>query len=608
MNAENSALTHLMDAEHEADTRPLDFGIIRRLFSYTTPYATRRNILFILVIIRSVQLPALTWVITMVIKGPIQEGNFDGVIWGVAGFLTLAFSTQVVFHFRQRLSLELGESVVYDLRNDIFRHLQRLNLDYFHRTKLGRTISRITSDSENVRIGVQEVLFVAMVQVGQMCTAGICMCWYDWFLFSVVLALAPILWTINRHFRRQLSQAHRAVQESFSRVTATLAESVNGIRVTQAFVRQEKNTQLFQELVQNHANNHIHVAHTQGKFLPLLDLNSQCFISLLLLIGGYRVLNPTIDASLGDLIGFFLMANLFFSPIALLGLQYTQALTSMAAAERVFRLLDTEPSWKDDVTAHDVDDLEGAITFRDISFEYDIGRPVLKNVSFSAQPGQTIALVGHTGSGKTTISNLLAKFYLPNQGAILVDGRDLREITTTSWKRQIGIVVQQSFLFTGSVLDNIRFSRPEASDENVRDAISQLDCLDIVEGLAEGFDTQVGQRGNNLSLGQRQIVCFARALLVDPRILILDEATSSIDTLTEIRVQRALERLMKGRTSFIIAHRLSTIQKADQILVLDQGHLVESGKHVDLLAKGNIYYQLHSNGFTMTPVSAPLKP
>ena len=280
----------------------------------------------------------------------------------------------------------------------------------------------------------------------------------------------------------------------------------------------------------------------------------------------------------------------------------------MAAAERVFRLLDTEPSWKDDVTAHDVDDLEGAITFRDISFEYDRGRPVLKNVSFSAQPGQTIALVGHTGSGKTTISNLLAKFYLPNQGAILVDGRDLREITTTSWKRQIGIVVQQSFLFTGSVLDNIRFSRPEASDENVRDAISQLDCLDIVEGLAEGFDTQVGQRGNNLSLGQRQIICFARALLVDPRILILDEATSSIDTLTEIRVQRALERLMKGRTSFIIAHRLSTIQKADQILVLDQGHLVESGKHVDLLAKGNIYYQLHSNGFTMTPVSAPLKP
>ena len=593
MKTANAALTHLSEGGREEHARPLDLGIIWRLFRYTRSYAFHRNWLVALVIMRSIQLPGLTWIITVVIKGPIDKGNSQGVLWGVVVFLVWALMTQLVLHFRQRLALELGEAVVCDLRAELFRHLQRLQMSFYHRTKLGRVISRVISDVENVRIGIQEVFFVAIVQLGQMITAAICMLYFDWTLFLIVLGLAPILWVINRHFRPKLSQAHRDTHESFSRVTATLAESINGIRVTQAFMRQETNAKLFRELVEDHAANHLMVARRQGQLQPLLELNSQCFIAILLLLGGYRVLTPTMDMALGDLIGFFLMANLFFNPITSLGLQYTQALTSMAAAERVFELLDTRPSWKDPPAAVTLTDVRGQVSLQNISFAYVPGQMVLHDVSFTADVGQTIALVGQTGSGKTTIANLIAKFYLPNQGELLIDGINLATISTDSWHRQIGIMVQESPLFVGTVIDNIRFSRPAASDEEVLKAVRRLDCLDVFTTLADGFHTQVGEGGSHLSLGQRQLVCFARALLADPRILILDEATSSVDTLTEIRVQHALDRLRVGRTSFVIAHRLSTIERADQILVLHQGRIVERGTHLELLSQGGLYFELN---------------
>jgi len=590
-----ATLTYLRNQNREAHTRPLDFGLITRLFRYTRLHATKRSLLLLMVVVRSLQLPALAWVIIAVIKGPIENRDTAGVMWGVCGFGLLALSTQVVLHFRQRLALELGEAVVFDLRNELFRHLQRLPMSFFNKTKLGRIISRLNSDVQNVRIGVQEVLFSSLVQAGQMLAAAACMLWFDWVLFMIVLALVPVLWAINHHFRPKLSAAHRNVQESFSRVTATLAESVSGIRVTQAFVRQDQNAALFRGLVTDHAENHVTVARTQGTLLPLLDLNSQLFMATLMLVGGYRVLSPSIDASVGDLVGFFLMANLFFSPISLLGLQYNQALTSMAAAERVFRMLDTPPAWCDPAEAIDLRSIEGRVEFRDLSFEYDPGRPVLHNVSFSAEPGQTVALVGHTGSGKTTLTNLIAKFYLPTDGELLVDGNDIRNLRTDALHRCIGIVPQQSFLFNGTVMDNIRFGRPEASDAEVVEAVRRLGCLDVIEALCDGFDTDAGERGGNLSVGQRQLVCFARALLTDPRILILDEATSSIDTITESRVQQALEMLIRGRTSFVVAHRLSTVRRADQILVLDQGRIVERGIHADLIAAGGVYADLHSS-------------
>ena len=590
-----ATLMHLRDWTQDEHSRPLDLGLIKRLFRYTRPYTTKRTALAVLVVVRSIQLPALAWVITAVIKGPIQNRDTIGVMWGVVSFLLLAVATQIVLHFRQRLALELGEAVVFDLRNELFRHLQQLPMSFFNNTKLGLIISRMNSDVQNVRIGVQEVLFVCLVQLGQMLTAAACMLWFDAVLFVIVLALAPVLWMINQHFRPKLSSAHRNVQESFSRITATLAESVNGIRVTQAFVRQDQNAALFHELVSDHAANHVAVAHMQGTFLPLLELNTQVFMATLLLVGGYRVLDPSVDASIESLIGFFLMANLFFSPISNLGLQYDQAMTSMAAAERVFHLLDTQPEWTDRADAVDLPSTKGRVEFRNVSFEYDPGRLVLHGVTFTAEPGQTVALVGHTGSGKTTITNLLAKFYISNAGQLRIDGHDIRGITTESLHRHIGIIPQESFLFTGTVLDNIRFARQDASVEVVRDVARALNCLDVLDSLSNGLDTEVGERGGNLSVGQRQLVCFARVMLADPRILILDEATSSIDTVTEIRVQQALERLIHGRTSFVVAHRLSTVRTADLILVLKHGRIVERGIHTELVGAGGVYSNMYQS-------------
>ncbi|MEX2141121.1 MAG: ABC transporter ATP-binding protein [Pirellulales bacterium] len=542
---------------------------------------------------RSFQLPALTWAIAAIIIGPITEGNGSGTLLGVAGFVALALSTQLVMHFRQRLALELGESVVFDLRNDIFAHLQRMPMTFFQQTKLGRIISRMTSDVEDVRVGVQEVLFVCMVQVGHMLVAAAFMLWYDRTLFLMVLLLAPVLWLINHAFHRKLSVALRQMRESFSRVTATLAESVNGIRVTQAFVRQDTNARVFHELLTDHAEHNFRFSRTQGLFLPLLDLNSQVFVAALLIVGGYHVLAPSAPTQVGDLVGFFFMANMFFSPITVLGNQYNQALTSMAGAERVFKLLDAPPEWRDAEDAIELRPVAGDVEFRDVTFGYTPDRAVLHEIDFVARAGESIALVGHTGSGKTSIINLLAKFYQPAGGQILIDGYDLAQVRSDSLRRQLALVLQQNFLFTGTVLDNIRMGRRGASDTDCGEAVRRLDCLDLFESLPDGLQTQVGERGGNLSHGQRQLVCFARALVADPRILILDEATSSVDTVTEARVQQALGRLLAGRTSFVIAHRLSTIRHADQVLVLDQGRIVEQGTHDELVLLGGAYAALY---------------
>ena len=589
-----NALTQIAprDEDHE-DSRPLDFRLIARLMGFMRPYARQRNWLFVCVVLRAVQLPALTWVLAAVINGPIQQGDVAGVAWGAMLFAGLALFTQFTMHFRQRYALELGEAVVFDLRNAIFAHLQRMPMSYFHKTKVGRIISRMISDIEDVRVGVQEVLFVSLVAFGQMFVAAVCMIWFDAGLFLLVLGLAPVLWGINRYFHRKLSVVLRQMRESFSRVTATLAESVIGIRVTQGFVRQEENARLFSNLVTDHSKFNTTVQHTHGLFLPLVELNNQVFIALLLLVGGWRVLQPAATTTLGELVGFFFMANVFFAPLTILGNQYNQSMTAMAGAERLFALLDRQPDWTDVPDAEAIMRLEGRVEFEHVTFGYDPTRPVLHDISFVVQPGQTIALVGHTGSGKTSIINLLAKFYLPDSGRVLIDGRDLLRLQTESLHRQFGLVLQQNFLFMGTVAENMRFAKPEATDEELREVCRRLDCLDLIESLPQGFDTEVGERGGQLSLGQRQMVCFARALLADPKLLILDEATSSIDPATEQRLQRALAVLLAGRTSFVVAHRLSTIRHADVVLVLDHGHIVERGTHDELVAAAGVYAALH---------------
>lgn len=588
-----TALTKLGQHEDHVDSRPLDFRLIARLMEFMRPYAPQRNWLLVAVVLRAIQLPALSWVLAAVIDGPIQRSDVNGVIWGAVAFAFLAIFTQVTMHFRQRYALELGEAVVFDLRNAIFAHLQTMPMSYFHKTKVGRIISRMISDIEDVRIGVQEVLFVSLVAVGQMGVAAAFMIWLDPVLFLLVLGMAPILWGINRYFHRKLSVLLRQMRESFSRVTATLVESVIGIRVTQGFVRQQENARLFHQLVTDHSRYNTAVMRTHGLFLPLVELNTQVFVGLLLVIGGWRVLNSGNATDVGELVGFFFMANVFFAPLTILGNQYNQAMTAMAGAERLFSLLDRQPAWQDAPDALPVMRLEGKVEFDAVSFAYDPGRPVLHNISFVAQPGQTIALVGHTGSGKTSIINLLAKFYLPTTGRILIDGQDLNRLQTKSLHTQFGLVLQQNFLFMGTVADNIRFAKPGATMDELLRVCRRLDCLDLMQSLPQGFETLVGERGGQLSQGERQMVCFARALLADPRLLILDEATSSIDPQTEVRLQRALNVLLSGRTSFVVAHRLSTIRHADQVLVLDHGHLIERGTHSELVAAAGAYSKLY---------------
>jgi ATP-binding cassette subfamily B protein len=589
--------------EREADRAPLQWWLIRRIFSYTNPYAAKRNWLFALTFTRGLQLPALAYLIGRTINGPITSRNLTEIYGYAAAYFALALFTTVTFHFRQRFALELGEAVVHDMRTELFAKLMTMPMSFFNQTKFGRIISRLTSDIDSVRAGVQDVAFVITVQGLQMTAAAALMAWYDWKLFSLMVLMAPIIWLVNESYRDEMGRRLRKVQESWSRVSSTLAESVSGIRVTQAFVRHEINAGFFRKLVDVHGENNVGVAQASAVFVPLLQLKSQLFLGAMALLGAFGALrwHGWLHMEVGDLVMFFFLANLFFEPVQNIGNQLNQALMAMAGGERLFRLLDQAPEWQDAPTAKPLPPIRGRVEFQAVHFEYKPCRPVLTDISFVAEPGQSVALVGHTGSGKTTLVGLLQKFYLPGGGRVLVDDQDLGAVTSHSLRSQMGSVQQNNFLFSGTVLDNIRLARPEATEAEVRATLAALDCLDLLEMLPQQLHTRVAERGASLSFGQRQLVCFARAMLANPRIVVLDEATSAIDSVTEARLQKALDVLLLGRTAFIVAHRLSTIRKASLVLVLDQGRIVERGTHDSLLLANGTYARLHREFVSTLP-------
>ncbi len=486
-----------------------------------------------------------------------------------------------------------GERILADLRNGLFRHLQRLSLGFFERNRAGVIISRLTNDVEALDQLVTDGVTTLVQSVLFLFGTSIILFVLDWRLALATMTVVPLLVAATAAFRIFSSRAYRAVRERLGLVTATLAEDIGGMRVLQAFTREEASRRRFREINSHYRDANQRTVILNGLYFPFVDFLSAVATAIVLGFGGYLALTGSMTS--GTLFAFILYLSNFFDPVQQLSQLYNTFLSAVAALDKIMEVMDEEPEVRDRPSARPLARIEGHVRFEGVRFRYRTGPEVLHGVDLDVPAGTTVALVGHTGAGKSTIAKLLARFYDPVGGRITIDGVDLRDVTQGSLRRQLGVVPQEGFLFAGTVRENIAFGRPDAAPHEVVAAARAVGAHEFILRLENGYETEVQERGSRLSLGQRQLVAFARALLADPRTLILDEATSSVDIGTERRIEQALRKLLADRTAFVIAHRLSTIRDADLIVVLEHGRVVEQGTHDELLAAHGLYTALYGD-------------
>jgi ATP-binding cassette, subfamily B, bacterial len=559
----------------------------------TAPYKTRTTFSIFSLLLATATALAPPFLSKYAIDDGIHKQNLTALWVIVIAFLLAGLANWGMSYVQTYLTGWVGERILADLRIKLFGHLQRLSLGFFERTRAGVIISRLTNDVEAldqlVTDGVATLVQSSLTLLG----TAILLFVLDWRLALATLAVIPVMSVGTVLFRIYSARAYAAVRERLGLVTATLAEDIAGMRIVQAFTREDRNVANFREVAEHYREANMRTVVLNALYFPFVDLVSSIALAVVLGYGGYLYFGGAV--TLGTLFAFMLYVQNFFDPVQQLSQLYSTFLSATAALDKIMDVLDEEPQVLDEPSARELPPVEGHVRFEHVRFGYQDGPDVLPDLDLDVPAGTTAALVGHTGAGKSTIAKLLARFYDPRAGRITIDGIDLRDVRQASLRRQLGIVPQEGFLFAGTVAENISFGRPDATGEEIVRAAQAVGAHEFILRLENGYETEVQERGSRLSLGQRQLVALARALLADPRILILDEATSSVDIGTERKIEQALRLLLSGRTAFIIAHRLSTIRDADLIVVLEHGRIVEQGSHDQLMEKRGLYTSLYGD-------------